>query len=188
MNREQFDTDDEYFFALYLQELKEAKYIAYWKHEPYHLELTDGLKNMYDKKTILKTKTKLERKEQIILAPSVYTPDFHIVWEKISYNVFNQSLFHNTKIVAPFISYTDLKKQISVVELKPIYDSGNMTRLFRNNQKFIWDKHKVYVNLFLGLDDLFDKTFTPEEYKLTPKTKKPRKLKYIPKKLIEFLQ
>ena len=189
IKQEQFDTYDEYIFALWLEELKVAGYIKDWKHEPYEFKLSDGLKIQYQKVTELKTKTKIEDKEQTILQPSVYTPDFWIKWEEKSYGKLFQDISSNVKIVCPFISNSLYGKHYySYVELKPSFDSGNMTRLFKNNQKFVYEKFKVYINLFIGLDDLFNKTFTPHEYTLTHKTKVPRKMKYIPKTLKEFLQ
>ena len=60
-----------------------------------------------------------------------------------------------------------------------------MTRVFKNNQKFIWDKYKEYVNL-IYVTELFEQTFTPKKYRLTP-TGKPRKINWNPITLKQFV-
>ena len=180
-----FDTDDEYYFSLWLEELKEAGYVDSWSREPYELKLTDGLQVEYFKETKLKTKIKVEKKLKTILRPSIYTPDFEISWNEKSHKLLFQLIRENSEYNSPF--YADYDTYVSLVELKPSFDSGNMTRLFKNNQKFIWDKFKIYINLIEDLGALFAATFTPNEYLLTPKTKKLRKLNYTPRTLEQFL-
>jgi len=67
-----------------------------------------------------------------------------------------------------------------------MWDQNNMERLFKVNQKWMWQKHGVYVNL-VKPQDLFQRTFTPKEYLRTP-SGKPRKLNWKPKSLFDFLK
>ena len=72
------------------------------------------------------------------------------------------------------------------LEIKPKFDQNNMTRLFKINQKWVFDKHGLFVDLVIP-ETLFEKTFTPKDYLTTP-TGKQRKLNYKPKSCQEWLQ
>jgi hypothetical protein len=67
-----------------------------------------------------------------------------------------------------------------------MFDQNNMERLFKVNQKWMWQKHGIFVNL-IKPQELFQKTFTPAEYLRTP-TGKPRKLNFKPRNLFDFLK
>ena len=184
-NGVQYDAVEEYYFHCYIFELFNSGFIKEFGMQPFEISLTSGLYNNYVEKIQLKTRIKKVDKKQTILYPSVYTPDFNIVWNEKSNGIFYNLLNDDKRITTPFIA-NELNGDIySIVECKPTFDSRNMTRLFINNQKFIWDKYNKYINL-IHIVDLFEKTFTPAEYLLTP-TGKPKKLKYIPKTLNQFL-
>ena len=85
------------------------------------------------------------------------------------------------------------------VEVKPSFDQNNMERLFVNNQKFIYDKCKLFVNLVEPIE-LFKKTFLPLaaepyfRYKVVPKKaaakgkkKGDYKFDWKPRNITEFL-
>ena len=116
----------------------------------------------------------------------VYSPDFSIAWaekaRKIFFNVCGSKV---DLYKSPFI--TDIfYSHISIIEVKPVFDQNNMTRLFTINQKWMYQLHGVYVQKVVPVK-LFEKTFTPKKYLLTDKSGKPRKLKYKPTSLEEFL-
>lgn len=180
-----FDSTEEYYFNSYLTELFDAGFIDDYKAHPFSINLTEGLVNRYEEQKSLKTKIKSLFKSQIILRPSVYTPDFNIIWNSKAEGLFYTLLNNHQKIDTPFIASMENNKLCSIVETKPKFDRNNMTRLFVNNQKFIWDKYNKYINL-IHITDLFEKTFTPREYLITP-TGKQRVLKYIPQTLNQFI-
>lgn len=181
-----FRTDEEYYFACYLDELIKKKYVKKYLYEPYSMEITEGLKIPYTKIIKLKTKTKIESKEQIVLRGSSYTPDFVIYWTPLAKEVFYNLLFTGKQISTPFIANNDGNTDYSIVECKPAFDSGNMTRLFINNQKIIWDKYEKFVNLIKN-DELFEKSFVPSAYTNTATGRK-KKINYKVKTLQQFLK
>lgn len=192
-----FDSDEEVFFAAWLEELKLAGFVTSWKKQKLPIYLTKGLKIPYTKRIELKTKTKFEEKEKILLKPSEYTMDFIIdfSWEGHKKFVSAIEISKNFKPNALFFTNRELNADEPVyVEVKPSFDQNNMERLFRNNQKFIWAKFKVFINLIEPLE-LFKKTFMPTaiapyfKYKKPPKGKKVGdwKMDWLPKTLKEFL-
>lgn len=180
-----YDSFEELHFAYWLNELKEEGFITDWSRTCLPISLTDGLYHSFTETKILKTKTKQNEKRQVLLAPSVYTPDFNICWSAKAKGTFFVTLAHDGRIATPFIGKQEADVYSSLVEIKPLFDQNNMTRVFKNNQKFIWDKYKEYVNL-IYVTELFEQTFTPKKYRLTP-TGKPRKINWNPITLKQFV-
>lgn len=172
---QKFDSDEEVFVAMWLEELKQAGYVKRWSRATEAINMTSGLKIPYTKITELKTKTKHEKKELTLLRPSEYTYDFEVTWafkgiETFLYGIYNEAPTLNPKERLFFTS--DFNK--TLLEVKPHFDQNNMERLFVLNQKFLWDKHKIFVNLVEPIE-LFRKTFIPLaaapffQYKVVPK-------------------
>lgn len=182
---QQFDSEEEMYFSWYLDELKEAGYVKDWKHEAKSYVLSDGL-----------TKRRSEPRKRVadkiyeyeLIKPSVYTPDFQIDWEPKAEDIFFRCIMHyytdlrQSKI--PYIT-SNLENEC-VVEIKPLYDKNNMTRLARTNIKWVWDKHRVYVNL-IKVPRIFKDTFTPKRYLLTP-TGKTKRITFTTRTLQEFVE
>lgn len=187
-----FDSKDEEYFSWWCQELKDAGIIEdYGRARAYRLNkpLTDS----YVENKVLKTKVKELVKEQTLIPVKVYTPDFYIVWKYKLSNDFQQPLVDigNRKLTKSFIS----QDNISIVEVKPIFDQNNMSRLFKTNQAIMWDKYSIYVNLVI-YQELFEQTFTPKKYILEEGTYKnttkhgkkgDNKIKWKVKTLEEYL-
>lgn len=188
-----FDSDEEVFVAMWLEELKEAGYVKSWDKTLEPIELTPGFKLIYDKTTILKTKTKTERKEHVLLRPSEYTPDFKVYWTLNGWLTFNSGIYSDVDIKKTFFTRGGVAHP-TYIEVKPSFDQNNMERLFRNNQKFVWYKHQIFVNLVEPVS-LFKKTFLPLQAAPYFKYKRPTKTKnkgdwkfdFVPKTLKEFL-
>lgn len=157
-----FDSDEEVYMAMWLQELKEHGYIAAWRKVKDAIKLTEGRKIEYIKETILKTKIKKEKKEYILLNPSEYTPDFEITWTDKGMDTFLYRVgwAPRTPLTPKEALFFSGEFNETLVEVKPAFDQQNMERLFKNNQKFIWDKYKTFVNLIEPIA-LFAKTFVP---------------------------
>lgn len=169
-----FDSDEEVFFAMWLQELQDKGYVKTWYKVKDSISITQGMKIIFTKRTQLKTKLKEENKEFTLLRPSEYTADFEIIWtpegiKKFLYQITENAQYGEKRMIAGgFItdprdalffstSYTQTH-----VEVKPSFDQQNMERLFVLNQKFIFDKYKIFVNL-IEPGELFKKTFLPLE-------------------------
>lgn len=192
-----YDSTEEVYFAMWLEELMEAGYVYRFQKTLIPMPLTDGLKFSYEKVTKLKTKTKIEKKEHTLLRPSEYTPDFQVIFTDKGRDLFVSEIFINQDKDKLFY-YTGNIRHV-FFEIKPAFDQQNMERLFRNNQKFIWDKHQIFVNLVEPIE-LFRKTFLPLQaaddfkYKVVPKKallkgkkKGDWKMDWTPKTLKEFV-
>lgn len=188
-----FDSDEEYFIAVWLDTLQQAGHVIKWRKTKLPIPLTDGIKIDYVKTTKLKTKTKIENKSKELLKPSEYTPDFEAIFGA---GPFVSAIYEHAKLDALFYTHEFPKVWL---EVKPAFDQNNMERLFKNNQKFVWHLHKIFVNLVEPVE-LFKKTFLPDElapyfkYKKLPTGKNKGKKKvgdwkfdWIPKTLKEYL-
>ena len=175
INHFTYDSDDELYFAHWLAELADAGLVDSWTRNVPPFILTNGLTHYYTKETILKTKRKLEVKSQRLLRSSEYTPDFKIIWNTKGQDTLYQTLYGNDKkITAPFIAQATDEGMVSIVEIKPDFDFQNKESHFVVNQKYVWDKHAVFVNL-IHISDLFGDTFTPAE-RLFKKNGQPRRI------------
>lgn len=167
-----FDSDEEVFFAMWLQELRKLGYVQSWYKVKEAISITSGYKFRFVKRTQLKTKVKEETPDFTLLRPSEYTPDFEIIWSPLGIKKFLFQLTENAqygeKRMAAGGFLTDPRKALffstaytqTHVEIKPSFDQQNMERLFVLNQKFIFDKYKLFVNLIEPIE-LFKKTFLP---------------------------
>lgn len=183
---EPFKSWDEWYFMQFCTELAHNGAIREAIYEPYPFILTEGLYNKYTVEEKLKTKSKFIDKEQPILRPSSYTPDFLIFWDDSVRNKLFQVLNEGKEITAPFIAHCEDEGSYSIVEIKPSFDVHGKTQLFVNNQKFIWNTYEKFVNL-IKITDLFKETFCPESYTKTSTGQK-RKLSFKAKKIKDFLK
>jgi len=171
-----FDSKEELYFSWWLDQLKASKYINRWERNEASYSLTDGLYHEY---IVPMKRVPDKTKSQTILAPSVYTPDFIIYWERKAIGKFVQIYRDEadpyTKLTTPFLC--EAGQLISVVETKADFDKNNMTRLAKNNIKMVFKLYNVYIDL-VKLPSLFNKTFTPDRFLFTDKSLKTRKINY----------
>lgn len=192
-----FDSDEEVFVAMWLQELQDAGFVKRWSRTEVAFPMTQGLKRNWVKETQLKTKLKQELKTDTLLRPSEYTPDFIVNFSAEGIERFVGILEPATEYKTGKLFYKNTPGVI--IEVKPSFDQNNMERLFKLNQKFLWDKEKIFVNLVEPVA-LFEKTFIPLaaipyfQYKVITKKliakgkkKGDWKLNFIPKTLKEYL-
>jgi hypothetical protein len=177
------DSLNELYCLQWLFELKDKGYIEDIKRADSFL-LTEGFYNYYTES--IKRGTSSRTKDQVILRPSSYTPEFKVIWTD-KYKEFVWVIGNNTKFDKCFIGHkTEDKKVYTLIECKSSgYDFSNMTRLFINNQKFVFDKYKLFVNL-VKPDKLFEKTFCPNAY-LKTATGKARRIKFETKTIQQYL-
>ena len=178
------DSDAEKWILYWLYELQEAGYINSIERAKSY-PLSDSISHTYDKK--LKTKT-IEQ-EEVILLPCSYSPDFQIFLseEGQKLDIF-KSLYSKEKLKEK--GKINLIHQAGriLIEVKgtQFRIAQDTTELFRVEQKWLFQKHGIYVNL-VQPDRLFPLTFTPEKFKYTEKKKQLRKLKWETRSLQEFL-
>lgn len=194
-----FDSQEEIWFAKWCEELKNAGYVLEWL-KGNTISMTPGLKLDYVKKTQLKTKVKRELKHITLLEESEYTPDFKIIWTNKGLELFFGEIPHYPNMFTGNPNSVLFgENKVSYVEVKPVWDSQNMTRVFVTKQKFLWLNQRLFVNL-IKPEDLFKKTFMPAEavsdFKLKKTSVKGKnkgkqagdwKVNYIPKTLNDFL-
>jgi hypothetical protein len=165
------DSWDEYYFMEWCNELKEiGVLLSYSRSESF--VLTSEIKETSIIIKVTKKGNIESIKETILLNGSVYTPDV-----KLEINFDNPlwvKFFSNNKTIGKIRAE---QGRYTYIEVKPAYDMNNMTRLFINNQKFMFKTHKIYVNLCI-CDKLFEKTFTPMCYLFHPSGRRKVKLPY----------
>lgn len=176
-----YDSFEELSFLYWAFELKNQGYIKSIRRADSYL-LSDPLENHYAEQ--LKTKSKPAT--QLIMHGHSYTPEFLIVWDHKKARDRVICGLGGKKMVNPIIvQVNDISEIVSVIEIKPMWDQNNMERLFRLNQKWMWQKHGIYVNL-IKPQKLFQETFTPKEYMLTP-TGSQRRIAWKPRNLFDYL-
>ncbi|MFT7282456.1 MAG: hypothetical protein ACI9DM_002191 [Cyclobacteriaceae bacterium] len=180
--REGYDSDEEVYFTWYLDELVEAGMVKYYFKNTSPIKLTSEVTHNYVKKMKRVADKQLT---QTILKGSEYTPDFDIFFTAQAKGIFVSQIGDGTeKIDTPFIA--DASFPLVSVETKGSFDQNNMTRLVRNNIKFLYQRHGIFINLLM-VPDIFKKTFTPQRYLLTNKTKKPRTINFKTISLDQFI-
>lgn len=167
----QFDSSEELHFSWILQELKDNRFVNSFTRDVPPFILSDELKESYEEVKIMKTKTKIIQKERIILHGHIYTPDFLVDWAT------DKPGFNN------FFS----KNLSSYIEIKPLWDQNNMTRLFVINQKWVYSKYGIIVYKVIP-EKFMQEFFTPRRFLMTDKGKQLRKIKWQPRTLEQFLE
>lgn len=157
---------EELHFSYYLDELKQSGFVEDYEYETTIFELSPLVKESYEiSKTNKKGEVKIITKCKTILRPHIYTLDFKISFKKV-----------------PLFLKETVKDNIWFVEIKPDYNYQNMLREFKINQKWVYDKYKIFIDIVVP-KQLFMKTFTPEKYLFTEIKKQPRKISWEIKKL-----
>jgi hypothetical protein len=179
----EFDSTEEMHFYWWVKELKEAGYVNSYLPHPKPIVLSPEIRLEYTKP--------MKRVEDKILSHSIlrgheYTYDGLIQWNDKAKNIFHNNLDEANHAWTKdrfdkLISNYDLCK----IEVKPMYDQNNMTRLAVINQKWVFEKTGYFINI-VKPEKLFAKTFTPDRYRYTDKSKQARKIKFKTRTLQEF--
>lgn len=182
----EYKSDQELQFSWWLDDLVKREVVVKYYYEPSTFTLSTAKKCPYIKKMV--TKTKIESLS--LLDAHVYTPDFLVEWNSKYDGVFYREIMvqkYSTK--PPFFAVRSKKnnKLYTFFEVKADFDYNNMTRAFKINQKWLYDKHDVYVDLAILPEKLFKKTFVPQRYLFTDKTKAPRTIKFAIRLVDDYL-
>ncbi len=209
MTKHKYDSNEEWYWSWWLQEVEDAGYIHGLKYQPKSFNICDPVKIGY--KGYGKRKGIFD-KEVTILRGSEYTADWFWYWTPKAIDIFftiNPAV--NPKDF-PFFVNTNNKgpepKYFSVVDVKGSFDPNNNIRMFAMNQKMIYKLHKIYVQAIVPKPSvktekkdeesplklivkpqsaLFLTTFTPRRYLLTDKDMTPRKIQFKTRSLNEFV-
>jgi hypothetical protein len=176
-----YDSLEELAMLQWLFELKSTGYIKSIKRAQSYL-LCDSYINSYVEQRKVSSKPCV----QTMLHGHSYTPEFEVIWDpKKSRDRFVWDTQESTKCDKLFVADVTSEGYRTIIEVKPSFDQNNMERLFKLNQKWMWDKYAIFVNL-VKVNDLFPKTFTPKAYLTTP-SGKARLLKWKHKSLFQYL-
>lgn len=181
----EYDSLEELSFLQWTSDLIKAGYIKSIERSESFL-LCDAFQINYAEQ--LKTKSK--PMQQGILHGHSYTPEFKIIWNRKGQEKFVHPINLPKKFERLFLGYSEIDKGepffVTYIEIKPVWDQNNMERLFKVNQKWMWQKHGIFVNL-VKCPILFADTFTPNEYLTTPSGFK-RKIKWKIRSLYQYLK
>jgi len=196
---------EERLLALWLDEMVTAGLVIDYYYEPFEILLTPEVSYRWNKRL----KTKIKYFTSALLKPSHYTPDFAIVWNPIARGRFfkmkdnvgydKECYFYADYWDSSMTKHSNISQDmsddltgelVSIIDVKPYFDYQNMSRLFTQNQKFVFNKFGLYVQKVVvspRIGDLFPKTFSPLG-SLLKKNGEPRKLKYRAQSLQQFLE
>jgi hypothetical protein len=175
-----YDSLGELAFLQWAKELAVAGYIKSLERAEGFL-LSDALQVNY----VEQLKTKSKPMQQTILHGHSYTPEFKIIWNKKAFEKFVQDSGDGKRFDKLFIGKIVGDYGVTYVEIKPLFDFQNTTRMFVINQKWMLQKHNIFVNL-VKCPELFSHTFTPVAYLTTPSGFK-RKIKWKPRGLYSYI-
>ena len=160
MTREDFKSDEEWYFYHWLKEAEEYNLVSLIEYQPESIQLCSKASIGYEKE--LKTKTKIM--EKFLFDPHKYTPDF-------AFTVIHEWLDKY------FINTSYLAKNRVLVDIKGTFNKYSDAKQFSINQKWCYDKFDIYIEKIVP-EKFFKESWCPEECRLTPKQKKPVK-KYV---------
>lgn len=177
------DSQEEIAMLQWLHELKDNGYVTAITRAS-SLLLSCPVINPYLEYKHLKTMVKEVAKEQKLLEKHIYTPEFLVEFSELGAKLFldNNSLSTGRKKERLFIETGGI---CAYFEVKPSFDQNSMTRLFKINQKWVYDKYRIYINL-VKPGELFEKSFTPLAYLKTP-TGKDKKINWSVRSLSEYI-
>jgi len=162
----EFDSWEEVHFYWWAKSLMDAGYIEEFHVEPESFILTDSIVIDYFK-PMKNVAGKMVPEE--IMKGNLYTCDALIKWSDKAFNVFftpiDSTIRKKKKASLQYMiaHHNDTIGWHSYIEVKPMFDQNNMTRLAVNNIKHVYSKYKKFVNLVIP-EKLFNKSFTPERF------------------------
>ncbi len=115
-----------------------------------------------------------------------YTADYRITFTKKAIGMFCWIMNSNTKYdKSLFVAQNIDNEIVSYIEVKPDFDSRGKTRSAINDMKWVFQKHKIFINLFRP-NRWFEGTFTPTNYQFTERGIK-RKLNFKIRSIDDYL-
>ncbi len=170
-----FDSSEELHMYWYFKELQDKGYVKKIVTQPPTFPLLDPVKGRY-----IKEMKRVEDKviEETLLQGHSYTTDLRVDWNNNAIDLFCVRIkSYIKKSNYQIICNGSFNDYFSFVEVKPIFDQNNMTRLVRNTIKLVFYIHRSFINLCVP-EKVFNKTFTPKRFLFTDISKQSRKIKY----------
>jgi hypothetical protein len=168
------DSIEEVQFAHWLDEAKERGVVIRWDYHPEPFELSKKV-SIYERKKYITPKKQIERTKTIkrcLARGHIYQADFKLLFDLHSFK-----FSHGLISVDKFTYYIDIKGAY--------HPNSDHKQLFSVNQKWVLQKHGVYVNKVIP-EKFFKKTWVPKAVAFMSNRKKPtRRKKFIGCKLLE---
>ena len=159
-----YKSDEEIYFAAWLDELVEKKVVKYYCYEGVTFPLTDKQNIPFTKK--MKTKEKVVLK--MLLNGMTYTPDFIIHWNPKFVDIVANKLcqdLSNVKCILPILFCQDY---VSYVDTKGEFNKHNL-QTFEAKRKILYKQERIFINKLVPWTSkkntgLFNMTFTPKRF------------------------
>jgi len=162
-----YKSDEERYFADWLEELKEADYVKSWEYEPETFVLAEKV----DFPCLKRMKTKNKQEEFNGMQKVEYTYDFKILWDFKAVGIFiwDESITYIKKSDVLFFNYGSTV--ISYIDIKGTFGGRNNSSAISApiKMKWLYQKYGIYVQIIKPLGGLFKKTFYPKSYFTTDK-------------------
>ena len=167
--REDFKSDEEFYFYLWLKEAEDNGLICGVAYEPTSYELCPRAAVTYDKQI----KTKVKNVEKFLFYNHEYTPDFIFI-------------INDQRLTEYFVAPKYLGKLAVTVDVKGTFHKHNDGRAFSMNQKWMWVRFGIYVEKIVP-KKMFKDIWVPDALRFTPSQKKPAAIARGCKTIDEFM-
>ena len=180
----EFDSNEEMYFYWWCEELMNHGYIETVVTHPRPVQLSLPVEVTHIKPMKKVADKVLTHK---LLNGHQYTFDALIQFTKKGYDMFCIDLLKEGPYSKSDFSKLVSRDAVCSVEVKPLFDQNNMTRLAIINQKWTYETTGRFVNIVIP-EKLFAKTFTPKRYLTNNILKTKRKIKFKTRSLEEFVK
>ena len=179
-NRHEYDSLDEVFMAMWLEEAEKAGYVKAWVPHPKTYVVVSNSVRFFNVKGKTAKKPWLERSEAMFSSSSKYTPDFLVWWKDKAFdgNMLGKLEPSNSEdmIEGKIKDFAFMAQKYkgyfyTMVDIKPssfgIYPSH---REFGLKSRLMWEKHGIYIkethllNPKKKSDCMFSKLWAPKKY------------------------
>lgn len=169
---------------MYLFDLEKAGYIKNIARSQSYMLFDTVTKNW-----IRRLKTKSVPEVETLLASHLYTPDFYFELTDKGREISLFTDIESTEKLRERGKFNIIHQNGKVhIETKgtSFRHANNTNEKFSVDAKWLWEKHKVFVNLFIP-SKVFELTFTPQEYLLTDSGRQPRQIKWKTKTIYNYI-
>jgi len=152
-----YDSREEEFFNMWLDELVEAGYIDKYVYQPESFKLNEPVCYKIHKK--LKTKTKII--EKTLMQAREYTPDYTVYWNEKAKGILYNNLDEEIESRPIFFAQND----ITILDIKGKHNQHSSWAVFEAARKDVWEKYGIFIEKIQPIGKktcLFSKSFTPK--------------------------
>tara|TARA_R100001244_G_C5141484_1_gene127979 strand:+ start:322 stop:861 length:540 start_codon:yes stop_codon:yes gene_type:complete len=140
-----FDSPEERWFYAWCTEAKAQGSVKSFTYHPPSITLSEKVTVKVEKQL----KTKVKTIDKFLLHPHTYTPDFILEFSKHFEDAFKDKL----RLNYDGLCYIDVKPKFAG-------QHNNSAVTFPITRKWLWDKHKIFVNIAVP-ETWFKHTFVP---------------------------